>query len=150
MLTWFWGLFLNLVVVLFVTNLMIRLRERRRLADETDERQIFGGTARSFGGADFLGAALVIAVNLLGSAIVSLYLVTPAEAANLGDKSETTASVNWMGLLILQLAVIVTNASIIAWRNTTFLDRKWSAATAMLIFVVGLMASVGISIAMSL
>jgi hypothetical protein len=66
---------------------------------KTDERQIFGGTARSFGGADFLGAALVIAVNLLGSAIVSLYLVTPAEAANLGDKSETT-SVNWMGLLI--------------------------------------------------
>ena len=148
----FWGLFINLVVVLFVVNALIWLRERERPAILSDDRELFGGVTRSFGGADFLGAALVIVVNLLINWLIMTYATSevPLDEARALEPAEMGVRVNWALFALCQVVAVVMNTMIIAWRNRQFLDWRWSAAAACMILALGWALAFGLGILMAL
>jgi uncharacterized membrane protein YhaH (DUF805 family) len=142
----FWGIFLNLALVLFVINGLIWFRDKRQ--PQLNDREMFGAVSTSFGGADFWGAALVVLINVVGGQVASAW-AGPATAGELTD-GETPANVNVGLAWLIQGAMLAANWGVIAWRNRPLLDWRWSGVAALLIFASSLAVVLLVGILISL
>ena len=127
----FWGIFLNLALVLFVINGLIWLRAKRQ--PPSSEREMFGAVSASFGGGDFWSAALVVLINVVGGQVANTWAgqSTAGHPVDGEAPSGVNAGIAWL----IQGVMLGANWGVIAWRNRPLLDWKWSGAAALLIFV---------------
>jgi hypothetical protein len=144
-----WAVLLNLALVLFIINGVIWFRAKRR-PRESDERAMFGSVSTSFGGGDFLSAALVVVVNIAGGQAANAFAGTGLDTAEeLGDVV-SHPRINWPLAWLIQAAQVGASWVTIAWRNAKFLDWKWSGVAALLIpvtwFVVALVLTVVVNL----
>ena len=130
----FWGIFLNLALVLFVINGLIWFRARRQ--PQPVDREMFGAVSTSFGGADFWGAALVVLINVVGGQVANAW-AGPSSAEQLTD-GEAPSGFNVGLAWLIQGVMLAANWGVIAWRNRPLLDWKWSGVAALLVFVASL------------
>ena len=137
----FWGIFFNLAIILVVVNGVIWLRSKLQPAPQTDERPLFGAVASSFGGADFWGAAMVVGINVAGGQLIRA-LTGEAPVDQLEPLEEAPSSTTVGLTLLIQASVFVATWAIIAWRNSQFLNWKWSGLAALLYFMVTMLLGV--------
>jgi hypothetical protein len=142
-----WASLLNLAVVLFIINGVIWFRAKRSPA-EPAERPMFGRVATSFGGGDFLSAALVVVVNMAGAQVSNAYAGTGLAGPE--DLYGVPPEVNWLLAWVIQGVQVVASWVIIAWRNATFLDWKWSGEAAILIPAVAFLLALAVNIVVML
>ena len=135
----FWGIFLNLVIILAVTNGVIWVRSKFHPVPATEDRAMFGAVASSFGGADFWGAAIVVVINFVASMLLNDVGSTQTLDESLLDSPPPTPGQALRSLFVYGCAFIGTWAAI-AWRNVQFLDWKWSGAVAVLYFALSIAA----------
>ena len=136
----FWSFLVNVVIVLFVINGLIWLREKMNPSVPSEDRALFGTVTRGFGGADFIGAVLVVLTNIAGAFVSNAYaggtapdnagLAEPASGGNLGMQ------------LLVPVATLAANWVIIAWRNSRYLNWVWSGAAVFLIFSISVVFAV--------
>jgi len=86
-----------------------------------------------FGGADFLGAGLVVLINVAGGQLISsVALPAPTQGAY------GPTQVRWGIAIVLQVLIVIANWAVIAWRNGRFLNWQWSGVAAALIWILSL------------
>src|SRR5688572_5333681 len=86
------GLVAGVLGVILILNLTIKLRESRLEPQASGPDLMFGQTARSFGGADFLAAFVVVVVSAVGGGIAVIASLPSSRPA---DLARVPFTFNW-------------------------------------------------------
>lgn len=120
------------LIVTFVLNVAIRIKESRAPRPVEPGPLMFGQTVRSGGGADFLAAGLVAMCSFFVPLII--WMASSPATVRYGNTvariNEGHSGVRWDVAVPLLVIAFLVNTSIIRSRHKGLLDWSWSAATA--------------------
>jgi uncharacterized membrane protein YozB (DUF420 family) len=109
--------------VLLILNLAIKLRESRLEPQASGSDFMFAQTTRSFGGADFIAAFIVVIVSLIGSGVAVLASLPSSRPA---DLPREPFAFRWNIVVPVTIVALALNWVTIRKRHAASLD--WPSA----------------------